>query len=305
MLDWRFNDFECLPLLISLLLNKEASKDESSLDNLYDSDKEKLLSDLRKSKENNQLFELILSSLKNGSLITDKKYSSRELSISNFHNISVEPVSFFRWAEKEGYSYTYNVKNNVVQREAELRVRSYKDYKISKDEVAELMREPLWFVYDAVLYLHGYKPILFDALSYLNRNPNLSIIKSDSGMKKIYEYLLDANKLGDIRFFDRSEHKVRPNDFMVWAESLKLSFPNLVISKEKGQKSLGNRERDTLLKLIIGMAIKGYGYNPAASKNTSIKEIADDLDSLGISLDVDTVRKWIKEAADTLPRDVS
>ncbi len=303
MLDWRFNDFECLPLLISLLLNKEASKDESSLDNLYDSDKEKLLSDLRKSNENNQLFELILSSLKNGYLITDKKYSSEELSISNFYNICVEPVSFFRWAQKEGYLFTFNVKWNVDQREKELRIKNYKDYKISQEAVAELMREPLWFVCDAILYLHGYQPAEGSGLSFPDHNPNLSIIKSDSSMKKTYQYLLDANKLGEISFFDRSEYKVKPNDFMVWAESLKLSFHNLLISKEKGQKSLGNRERDTLLKLIIGMAIKGYRYDPKALKNTSIKEITDDLDSLGISLDADTVRKWIKEAAEILPRD--
>lgn len=68
-------------------------------------------------------------------------------------------------------------------------------------------------------------------------------------------------------------------------------------------KPLHVKERDTLLKMIIVMAVKGYAYDPNAKKSSSIKDITDDLASLGISLDADTVRKWIKEAAELLPRD--
>lgn len=69
------------------------------------------------------------------------------------------------------------------------------------------------------------------------------------------------------------------------------------------EKSLGNRERETLLKLVIGLAIKGYGYDPSAQKNTATKEITDDLADLEIFLDTDTVRKYLKEAVSAvLPR---
>lgn len=74
-------------------------------------------------------------------------------------------------------------------------------------------------------------------------------------------------------------------------------------TQKRTVKPLHVKERETLQKMIIGMAIKGYSYDPKASKNTSIQEIADDLASLGISLDPDTVRKWVKEAAEILPRD--
>ncbi len=66
------------------------------------------------------------------------------------------------------------------------------------------------------------------------------------------------------------------------------------------EKPLGNRERETLLKLVIGMAIKGYSHDPAALKSTAPKEITDDLAALGISIDTDTVRKYLKEAANTV-----
>jgi hypothetical protein len=65
-------------------------------------------------------------------------------------------------------------------------------------------------------------------------------------------------------------------------------------------KPMATRERNTLLKLVIGMAVKGYTHDPVAKKSTAPKEIADDLAELGISIDPDTVRKYLKEAANTV-----
>jgi hypothetical protein len=67
------------------------------------------------------------------------------------------------------------------------------------------------------------------------------------------------------------------------------------------EKSLSVRERDSLLKLVIGMAVAGYSYDPNASRSKQTSEIAGDLERLGLSLDVDTVRRWLKEAAELLP----
>lgn len=61
---------------------------------------------------------------------------------------------------------------------------------------------------------------------------------------------------------------------------------------------LGTRERDTLLKLLIGMAVKGYSYDAGASKSKVPKEISDDLSDLNIGVSDDTVRKYLKQAAD-------
>ena len=41
------------------------------------------------------------------------------------------------------------------------------------------------------------------------------------------------------------------------------------------------------------MAVKGYAYDPSAAKNTAVKDIAGDLQLLGIGLDEDTVRKYV------------
>jgi hypothetical protein len=65
--------------------------------------------------------------------------------------------------------------------------------------------------------------------------------------------------------------------------------------------SLGTKERDTLLKMVIGLAKVGWKYDPKANKSGVPQEIADDLAEIGIQLDVDTVRKWLKESAGYLP----
>lgn len=69
---------------------------------------------------------------------------------------------------------------------------------------------------------------------------------------------------------------------------------------EKQERPPGRRERENLLKLVIGMAIAGYRHDPGAPRNTTPKEIADDLAKLGLRLGDDTIRKYLKEAADTV-----
>lgn len=66
-------------------------------------------------------------------------------------------------------------------------------------------------------------------------------------------------------------------------------------------KPLATIERDSLLKLVIGMAVKGYSYDPNAKKNSAVTEIATDLEKLGLSLSDDTIRKFLKEGAEQLP----
>jgi hypothetical protein len=65
----------------------------------------------------------------------------------------------------------------------------------------------------------------------------------------------------------------------------------------------GTRERESLLKLVIGMAIGGYGYDPMASRSKIVSDIRGDLDRVGLSLDDDTVRKYLAAGKELLPRD--
>jgi len=68
------------------------------------------------------------------------------------------------------------------------------------------------------------------------------------------------------------------------------------------EKSLSTRERDTLLKIVIGMAINGYAFDPMAKRSDRVPEIASDLAKAGVPVTDDTIRKYLKEAEDLLPQ---
>jgi hypothetical protein len=68
-------------------------------------------------------------------------------------------------------------------------------------------------------------------------------------------------------------------------------------------KEANPKEIESLLKLVIAMAIKGYCFDPSAKKSPTPGEVASDAEQTGLSIDVDTVRKWLKRAAELLPPD--
>ncbi len=95
-------------------------------------------------------------------------------------------------------------------------------------------------------------------------------------------------------------------DWKAEAESLRAELDvlkNGTIKQPPAPKEIHARVRESLLKLIIGMAIGGYGYDPKVSRSPTAKDIASDLELHGVSLDEDTVRKYLAEAKELLPGD--
>lgn len=67
-------------------------------------------------------------------------------------------------------------------------------------------------------------------------------------------------------------------------------------------KPLSTRERNTFLRIIIGLAIDGYGYVPGAARSGTAKEISDYLFAVGVGVGEDTIRHILQDAArDVLP----
>jgi hypothetical protein len=67
------------------------------------------------------------------------------------------------------------------------------------------------------------------------------------------------------------------------------------------EKPLGQREGDTLRKLVIGLAMVAYAYDPKTARSEVAAEIVSDLNQRGLAISDDTVRKHLKEAAQLLP----
>jgi hypothetical protein len=79
-----------------------------------------------------------------------------------------------------------------------------------------------------------------------------------------------------------------------------------VIDKaQAGDKPLHAKERNSMLKMIGGMAIAYHGYDTQAERSTTVSEITADLLRIGIDLSDDTVRKYLIESKELLPRPAS
>ena len=87
------------------------------------------------------------------------------------------------------------------------------------------------------------------------------------------------------------------NELKSEVDALHDNIAQLVQQAKAKPKTLQSKERETLLKLIVGMALGGYGYDPLARKSATVKEIFDDLALRGIALDQDTIRNKLKEAS--------
>lgn len=133
----------------------------------------------------------------------------------------------------------------------------------------------------------------------------------------------DARHLCDLahRAIDVGSLEARPapRDFMTWARSVGVDFApdwwgavadEEALPEDAAQSpppavpvpELGTRERETLLKMVAAMAMCGYRWDPNARRNEATAEIASDLASLGVPLDTDTIRKWLRKGAELIPR---
>jgi len=86
--------------------------------------------------------------------------------------------------------------------------------------------------------------------------------------------------------------------------------PEITVTKEsntRASEDLPTKERVSMLKLIIGMAICFYGYDPKSKRSAVTGETPDsihaDLLKAGFNFDVGSIRKYIKEAKELIPPD--
>lgn len=180
------------------------------------------------------------------------------------------------------------------------------NYRAKTSDYIYWLEKTSWTREKAAFILCGYEPTDIDSLSEFSEGEMIDEIKS----------VLRLIKLSDAKQ-ELPKGKISPENWIIWALTKSLSIPKklyLVLESRHESKNdsmskvstssapLKTIERNTLLKLVIGMAVNGYCYKPEESRNTAVSEITSDMELLGLSMDADTVRKWLKEAALLLPR---
>lgn len=90
----------------------------------------------------------------------------------------------------------------------------------------------------------------------------------------------------------------------VWANKEEI-FNILKPTPHPNATRLNETERNNMLKLILGMAISSFSYNPQDPKNhatgNKAGSIKSELSIIGLPIDEDTVRKYLKEAKEQFP----
>lgn len=116
------------------------------------------------------------------------------------------------------------------------------------------------------------------------------------------------NRVPDlVRWFDKVELDV-PEQLLAAADK----YHSLSIGKKSklgradaaDDKPLDPRERSTMLKMIITMAVQGYRYNPKAERSTIPSEIESDMKLLGVGINLETIRKHLRSGSALLDDEV-
>jgi hypothetical protein len=124
----------------------------------------------------------------------------------------------------------------------------------------------------------------------------------------------------------RFGNTIPPAVFIDWAKELKIELPEALLNavSEMGmvavnwhekflklkaefdtrqkQPSENTQKTDNLLKAIACIAFDAYGYDPKSAKSTVAKDISEALKKHGQSMDPKTIRAWLKNGIELLPR---
>ncbi len=191
-------------------------------------------------------------------------------------------------------------------------------------------------------YIEKYSKVLLEAIEkkslatvFIRRKLDESIIPSETliSSETLIKWLEERNiNLGDVYYTDYREYEntliekmmdlaskermrmTNPEEYDKYRKKLSEDPANYFGSITDLQKELNEyktqskekpfhtKEKQSLLKLFIGMAISNYGYDSILNGETKASEILSDIIiNSGIQIDEDTVRKFLKKAIELVP----
>jgi hypothetical protein len=221
----------------------------------------------------------------------------------------VTPLRFIDWAHSAGLAFHPDWRHAADQAASErMRTRALEADQKRERLIAHWVRAAYWEPEEGVALAFDLDP------------------KETAGrLVGAYDRRLppDANHLWELarRAIDVGalDDRATPIAFMTWARATGVEFHadwwDVVVTDERevddaqaGPSTpaapfpdLKTKEQETLLKMVAGMAMAYYGWDRDALRSNATAEIASDLAKAGITLDTDTIRKWLKKSAELIP----
>lgn len=195
----------------------------------------------------------------------------------------------------------------------------------------EWLGRDCWFTWEAACIFSGIEPSKYALLSREHRQHIISVDKGKKILDIIdtwhkpnnkitaspYWYVNHALSAASFKLPNKLLNEIRKkiSKFLLIDTNLfidaypyiakQLSIKKQKIHLTKAKKSLSVTEKSTLLKIILGMAIDKYGYDPLATRNDATGEknnsIASKLIKINLPVSSDTIYKYLSEAKDEHP----
>jgi len=180
----------------------------------------------------------------------------------------------------------------TIRTQRELIEEAKRPYNRAEAELVDVgfwVRKSIWTPEEAILLFSGKEPN-DEIISYLNNMNNYGVDRSEYavGYFQILELMKTAIQAKEI------STPGTPLEFLGWFEKIKFDVsdelrtgileihaPQDLNAKNKLKAELSPVERETLLKLVAAMAVKGYRFDPEAKRNEATSDILNDLDYLG------------------------
>lgn len=233
----------------------------------------------------------------------------------------VTPSAFIDWADSAGLAFHPAWREATGKAASErAQARRLKADRQRQELVRLWALSPYWEPEEGVLLAYDLDPK--EALASRVSGHDRSGIDGPAEVRHMLDLALRAVELGQL------DERAAPIDFIRWAGSIGVGFhadwygavrdgqPDPAFDPEEPATDarevasqpasivpeLKTRERETLLKMVVGMAVGGYSWDPNAARNVATGEIAGDLARQGVPLDDGTILKWLRAGAQLLPR---
>ena len=188
-------------------------------------------------------------------------------------------------------------------------------------EAQHVLNHPRFFISQGE-YVYWAKLAIWDldqaTALFLGRRPDeidIARISHHAHKCKFAARYLDLKRLMETWYWKPSlPNPSGPHEFLQWARKMDVEVPADLVAAveqlyssgpdhsgvdfEEQKSAISTRERGTFLKLILGMAVEQYNYDPSQTRSDVATNIGYDLNAAGLSLDPKTIRKILKEAAD-------
>lgn len=223
----------------------------------------------------------------------------------------VTPLRFIEWAHSVGLAFHPDWRQAADQAASEMmQARATESAQRRQQLIRHWARSPYWDAAEGAVLAFDLDPKqTIGRLAGTHDRPRL-LAPADAA--HLWELALRAIEVGAL------EDRAAPVKFMTWARTTGTEFHADwwdAVAPDEGHADaeagpstsaalppeLKTRERETLLKMVAGMAMAFYGWSPGKLRSASASEIASDLEKFGISLDPDTIRKWLRRGAELIP----